>query len=172
MPQLLFKLSCGAKGFFPAKRAFCPFCHIYGRALCPKINIAQANQAKIKIFCAEFQELSDGAFACQLIVWRTGVFSRKMSIFGVFSKKNKLKSEFQAHFWLNVDQVSTMLYFTARNLGMRFKLRFYHSTQCRQDAAFHVFGTKKCKTRPMQSFVGDLFPHRGKCCGFVQEFGC
>ena len=22
----------------------------------------------------------------------------------------------------------------------------------------------------MQSFVGDLFPHRGKCCGFVQEF--
>ena len=23
---------------------------------------------------------------------------------------------------------------------MRFKLRFYHSTQCRRDAAFHVFG--------------------------------
>ena len=25
-------------------------------------------------------------------------------------------------------------------------------------------------TRPMQNFVGDLFPHRGKYCGFVQEF--
>ena len=26
---------------------------------------------------------------------------------------------------------------------MRFKLRFYHSIQCRRDAAFHVFGTQK-----------------------------
>ena len=38
-----------------------------------------------------------------------------------------------------------MLYFSARNLGMRFKLRFYHSTQCRLDAAFHVFGQKNAK---------------------------
>jgi len=36
-----------------------------------------------------------------------------------------------------------MLYFSARNLRMRFKLRFYLSTQCRRDAAFHVFGKKK-----------------------------
>jgi len=35
-----------------------------------------------------------------------------------------------------------MLYFSARNLGMRFKLCFYYSTQCRRDAAFHVFGKK------------------------------
>jgi len=28
---------------------------------------------------------------------------------------------------------------------MRFKFRFYHSTQCRRDAAFHVFGKKNAK---------------------------
>jgi len=52
-----------------------------------KIDIPQAPQAKIDKFCVEFQELSDGAFACQFIVWRTDVFSRQMSIFGLFSKK-------------------------------------------------------------------------------------
>jgi len=51
------------------------------------MNIPQATQAKINSFCVEFEELSDGAFACQLIVWRTGVFSRQMCIFGVFLKK-------------------------------------------------------------------------------------
>ena len=50
MPQLLFKLCAGAQGFFPAKRAFCPFCHMYARALFPKINILQAAQAKITYF--------------------------------------------------------------------------------------------------------------------------
>jgi len=68
------------------------------RVLSPKIDILQANQAKINIFCVEFQELSNAAFACQIIVWRTGVFSRQMSIFRLFSKK-KLNSEFQAHFY-------------------------------------------------------------------------
>ena len=84
---MLLKLSAGALGFFPAKREFCPFCHIYARALSPKINILQDMQAKINVFCVEFQELSDGAFACQLIVWRTGFFSRQMSIFRFFQKK-------------------------------------------------------------------------------------
>ena len=60
---LLFKLSCVAQGFFPAKRAFCPFCHICARALSPKINIPQATQAKINIFCVEFQGLSDAILA-------------------------------------------------------------------------------------------------------------
>ena len=69
------------------KRAFCPFCHIYARALFPQIKIPQATQAKINIFGVEFQELSDGAFACQLIVWRTGFFARQMSIFRFFQKK-------------------------------------------------------------------------------------
>jgi len=82
-------LSAGAQGFFPAKRAFCPFCHIYARALSPNINILQADQAKINIFCVEFQELSNAAFACQLIVRGTGVFSRQMSIFWPVSK-NKI----------------------------------------------------------------------------------
>jgi hypothetical protein len=80
-------LSCGAQGFLPAKREFCPFCHIYARALSPKIKILEAVQTKINIFCVEVQELSNAAFACQLIVWRTGVFSRQMSIFRLFSKK-------------------------------------------------------------------------------------
>jgi len=80
-------LSAGALGFCPAKREFCPFCHIYARALSPKIIIPQAKQAKINIFCVEFQELSNAAFACQLIVRGTGVFSRQMSIFRLFSKK-------------------------------------------------------------------------------------
>ena len=87
MPQLLLKLSAGAKVFFPAKRAFCPFCHIYARALSPNINILQADQAKINIFCVKFQELSNAALACQLIVWGTGVFSRQMSNFRLFFKK-------------------------------------------------------------------------------------
>jgi len=75
-----------ALGFFPAKRAFCPFCHIYARALSPKINIPQATQAKINIFSVEFQELSNGALTCQLIVCGTLFFSRQMCIFGFFHK--------------------------------------------------------------------------------------
>jgi len=90
--------------------------------------------------------------------------------FSAFFKKKNLKSEFQAHFFSTVYQLSKMLYFSARNLWMRFKLRFYHSTQSRRDAAFHVFGKKKSNKRPIHNFVGDLFPHRGKCCGFLQEF--
>jgi len=35
---------------------------------------------------------------------------------------------------------------------------------------FSCFCKKKMKKRPIQNFVRDLFPHRGKCCGFVQEF--
>ena len=91
MPKLLFKLSCGAQGFLPAKRAFCPFCHIYVRALFPTIKILEADQAKINIFCVEFQELSNVAFACQLIVWGTGVFPRQMCCFRLFSKNNNEK---------------------------------------------------------------------------------
>ena len=60
---------------------------MYARALSPKINILQANQAKIDTFCVEFQELSNAAFGCQLVVWGTGVFSRQMSIFRLFPKK-------------------------------------------------------------------------------------
>ena len=40
-----------------------------------------------------------------------------------------MKSDFQAHCYSNVHQSSKMLYFSARDLWMRFKLRFYHSTQ-------------------------------------------
>jgi len=118
------------------------------RALSPKIEILQAVQTKINIFCVEFQELSNAAFACQLIVRGTGVFSRQMSIFWPVSKK-KLKSDFQAHCYSNVYQSSKMLYFSARYLWMRFKLRLYHSTQCPRDAAFHVFGKKIQKKKPM-----------------------
>jgi len=87
MPYLLFKWCAGAQGFLPAKRAFSPFCHIYARALSPKIKILEATQAKINVFCVEFQELSNAAFACQL--YRPGhrFFSRQMSIFRLFSKK-------------------------------------------------------------------------------------
>ena len=95
MSQLLLKLSDGALGFFPAKRAFCPFCNMYARALSPKIYIPQANQAKIKIFCVQFQQFSNAAFACQLIVRGTGVFSRQMSIFRFFPKNNNWKVTFK-----------------------------------------------------------------------------
>ena len=98
-----------------------------------------------------------------------GGFPAKWVFFG-FVHKKKLKRDLQAHCYSNMYQLSKMLYFSTRNLWMRFKLRFYHSTQCRRDAALHVFGKKKWQERPMQSFVGILFPHRGKCCGFVQEF--
>jgi len=100
------------QGFLPAKRAFCPFCHIYARALSPKIKILEADQAKINIFCVELQELSNAAFACQLIVCDTGIFSRQMSIFRLCPKKN-LKSDFQAHIYSNVYQSSKLLYFSA-----------------------------------------------------------
>jgi len=50
-----------------------------------------------------------------------------------------------------------MLYFSARNLGMRFKLRFYHSTQCRRDAAFHVFGKKNAKKDQYKISSGNCF---------------
>ena len=63
-------------------------------------------------------------------------------VFLVFFQKKKFE-KWVAHFRSYVYQLSTMLYFTARNLGMRFKLRLYHSTQYRRDAVFHVFGTKK-----------------------------
>jgi len=39
------------------------------------------------MFCVEFQQLSNAVFASQLIVWRTGIFSRQMSVFRFFSKK-------------------------------------------------------------------------------------
>ena len=73
------------------------------------------------------------------------VFFPPNEYFSAFFKKKKLKSDFQAHCYSNVYQLSKMLYFSARNLWMRFKLRLYHSTQCRRDAAFHVFGKKNEK---------------------------
>ena len=84
---IAFKIVAGALGFFPAKREFCPFCHIYARALSPKIIIPQVIQAKINIFFVEFQEISNAACTCQLIVRGTCVFSRQMSIFRLFPKK-------------------------------------------------------------------------------------
>ena len=156
---------CGT-GFFSRQTCILSLLSYICAALSPKINIPQATQAKINIFCVEFQELSNGALTCQLIVCGTLFFSRQMCIFG-FSTKKIVKSDLQATCYSNVYQSSKMPYFSARNLGMQFKLRFYYCTQCRRDA---VFGKTKCTKRPIQNFVGDLFPHRGKCCGFVQEF--
>jgi len=75
-------------GFFPAKRAFCPFCHIYARALSLKIDILQAHQAIINVFCVKFQELSNDAFAFQL--YRAGHrwFFPPNEYFSAFFKKN------------------------------------------------------------------------------------
>jgi len=92
---LRFKLSCVLQGLLTAKSAFCPFCHLCARALSPKIKILEAAQAKINIFCVEFQELSNAAWACQLIVCATGVFSRQMSIFRLSSKKKIEKVTFK-----------------------------------------------------------------------------
>ena len=78
---------CGTGFFNPAKRAFCPFCHVYARALSPKINIPQAKQAKINIFCAEFQELSNGALTCLLVVCGTLFFPAKCVFSAFFTKK-------------------------------------------------------------------------------------
>ena len=86
MPKLLFNLSCVTQGFLPAKRAFCPFCHIYARALSPKIKMLQATQAKINIFCVELQELYNGALTCQVIVRGTLFFPAKC-VFSAFFKK-------------------------------------------------------------------------------------
>jgi len=50
-----------------------------------------------------------------------------------------------------------MLGFSARNLGMRFKIRFHHSTQCRRDAAFHVLGKKNAKKDQYKISLGTHF---------------
>ena len=63
MPLLLFKLSCVPQEFLPAKRTFCPFCHIYARALFSKTKFLQGNQAKTYVFYVELQELSDAIIA-------------------------------------------------------------------------------------------------------------
>jgi len=74
------------KVFFPPNVHFVPFV-IYMRArFLQKLILYRLSRAKLTYF-VEFEELSDGAFACQLIMWRTGVFSRQMSIFRLFSKK-------------------------------------------------------------------------------------
>jgi len=77
-----------AQDFLPAKREFCPFCHIYARALFPKIKILQVDQAKINIFCVELQKLSHAAVACQLIVCGTLFFPAKYVFSAFFTKKN------------------------------------------------------------------------------------
>ena len=82
-------LSCRVwyRVFFPPNVHFVPFV-IYMRArFLQKINIPQVTQAKINMFCVEFQELSNGALTCQLIVCGTLFFSRQMCIFGFFTKK-------------------------------------------------------------------------------------
>ena len=128
-PDALNLIFPGAQGFFPAKRAFCPFCHIYARALSPKINIPQATQTKINIFLGRISR----TFQCciDMSTYRVfhTVFSPPNVYFRLVSQFFFLKSDLQATCYFNVYQSSKMLYFRARNLGMRFKLRFYHSTQ-------------------------------------------
>jgi len=113
-------------------------------------------QAKINMLCVEFQELSNGAWTCQVIVWGTLFFSRQMCIFGFFTKKI-VKRDLQATCDSVVYQSSQMLYFSARNLGIRFKLRFYHCTQCRRDASFHVFGKKNAQKDQCKISLGAYF---------------
>ena len=78
-------------------------------------------------------------------------------VFSAFFTIFSLKIDFQAHCYSNNYQSSKMLYFSARNLGMRFKLRFYHSTQCRRDAAFHVFGHKNANKDQCKISLGTCF---------------
>jgi len=89
-------------------------------------------------------------------VWHT-VFFPPNVYFRLFSPTNFLKIDFQAHCYFTVYQSSKTLYFSARNLGMRFKLRLYHSTQCRRDAAFHVFGQKNAKKDQCKISLGTCF---------------
>ena len=100
MPQQLFQLSRVPQGFFPAKRAFCPFCHIYARALVPKSTIPQVTQAKINIICVEFQEFSNGVLTCELIACSTLFFSRQMCIFAFFDPKKIWQVTFKRLFIL------------------------------------------------------------------------
>ena len=50
-----------------------------------------------------------------------------------------------------------MLYFSAKNLGMQFKVRFYHCNQCRRDAAFHVFGKTNATKDQYKISLGTYF---------------
>jgi len=84
-------LSCGPGVFFPAKHAFCPFCHKYVRAHFTKIRNLDDTQAKI--YCVEFQELSNAVFAFHIIVWARVFFPPNVH-FSAFLQKKNLKSDF------------------------------------------------------------------------------
>jgi len=75
-------------------------------------------------------------------VWHT-VFFPPNVYFRLFSHKFFLESDIQAHSYSNVYHSSKMIYFSARNLGMRFKLRFYYSTQCRFSCFWYKKNAKK-----------------------------
>ena len=169
MPKLLFKLSCGPQGFLPDKRACGPCCHIYASALSAKIKILETNQAKINIFCVKLQELSNTALACHLIVCATGVFPRQMSIFRVCLQKQHWKVTFKLIVILTCINRAKCYILVQEICGCDSNSAFTTLPSATGTPLF-MFLEKKWKKRPMQNFVGDSFPHRGKCCGFVQEF--
>jgi len=63
-----------------------------------------------------------------------------------------------------------MLYGSARNFWIRFKLRLYHSTQCRRDAAFHVFGKKNEKKDQYNFFLETYFRIAGNAVVVCKKF--
>jgi len=164
---LLFKLSCGAQGFFPAKRAFCPFCHIYAHFF-QKLIFYRLPRPKLTILC----RISRG-FQCCICMSTYRVAHRYIFppnvYFSTFFKKKILRSEFQAHFCSNVYQLSKIFWCKKFGNAIQTPLLPFHPVPPRR--RFSCFWQKKMQKRANASFVGDLFPHRGKCCGCVQEFG-
>ena len=79
-----------------------------------------------------------------------------MSIFRLCWKK-KLKSDFQAHCYSNVYQSSKMLYFSARNLWMRFKIRFNHLPSATGTTLFMFLANKNEKKDQCKILLGTYF---------------
>ena len=155
--------------FSPPNVHFVPFV-IYMRArFFQKLIFYRLPRPKITHFVYNFKSFPMVHLHVNLLCGAQVFFPAKW-VFLVFFQKKKFEKWLSSALLFKCLSIEWMLYFSARNWGMRFKLRLYHSTQCRRDAAFHVCQQKKWKKRPMQNFVGDLFPHRRKCCGLVQEF--
>jgi len=101
------------------------------------------------------------------VVWRTGVFPRQMSIFRLFSKKKNCKVSLKRSFILTcINRVKC--YILVQEIWECDSNSSFTTLPSATEMPLLMFlATKNAKKRPMQNFVGDLFP---KCCGFVQEF--
>ena len=90
--------------------------------------------------------------------------------FSVLSKKNNWKVTFKLIVILTCIDRAKCYILVQELCGCDSNSAFTTLPSAAGTQLFMFLAKKNEKKRPIQNFVGDLFPHRGKCCGFVQEF--